>query len=96
MPTATRIIESPTWWNGNTHIYSLSTPYEGHDYIAVEVMSVAEAGSWRSAGVQVVGCDVDGVAASMDALYQSYEVGTHADVLERCGFTLTDGEDSNA
>lgn len=74
-------------WVGDAKIYRLDPPYEGHAHVAVTVHPVS-GGEWQNAGVDVVGCTADGLIPGdfVVAIYSSYEVMSHAEVLARLGY----------
>lgn len=79
-------IAGATNWLGDTNIYALDEPLSDHTHLAVSVFPV-ENGEWQNAGVTVIGCDETGWAQSLDAIYQSYAVQPHAEVLNALGYT---------
>lgn len=84
---ATLITEAHPSWMGDTNVYALDTPYQGHTHVAVAVHAV-EYGQWQNGGTEITGCDETGHADSLDALYQSYVILTHAEALSEIGYTL--------
>ncbi|MEV0247981.1 hypothetical protein AB0H76_15415 [Nocardia sp. NPDC050712] len=76
-------------WIGDAKIYRLDPPYEGHEHVAITVHPVA-GGEWQNAGVDVVGCTAEGLVpgAYVVAVYQTYVVMTHAEVLGVLGYSL--------
>jgi len=86
MEATTHIVGASNWL-GDTNIYALDEPLAGHTHLAVSVYGV-EHGEWQNAGVEVIGCDETGWAPSLDAVFQSYEVLSHAEVLGVLGYTV--------
>jgi hypothetical protein len=80
--------EHPSWI-GDARIYLLTPPYRGHGHVAVTVHPV-EYGQWQNGGVDVVGCDENGgiPGNSVVAIYQTYVVRTHAEVLADLGYRI--------
>lgn len=77
------------YWVGDAKIFVVDPPYQGHSHLAVTVHPVAD-GQWQNAGVEVVGCTADGFIPGdyVEAIYQSYVVMSHAEVLEALGYSL--------
>lgn len=75
-------------WVGDSRIYQLDVPYQGFTHIAV-VRHEVEYGQWQNAGVEVIGCNADGLIPGNQvvAVYQNYVVMTHAEVLAELGYT---------
>ncbi|WP_029899512.1 hypothetical protein [Nocardia brasiliensis] len=84
------LAEHPSWI-GDAQIWRVDPPYRGHEYLAVTVHPV-EYSQWRNAGVDVVGCTANGgiPGATVDPIYQSYVVSTHAEVLTDLGYEIGD------
>jgi hypothetical protein len=74
-------------WLGRTNIYIVDTPER--TFVAISVFGV-EYSEWQNAGVTAIACDEFGCAPTLDALYQTYEVVEHPEVLARLGYTLVD------
>lgn len=91
MHTATLHFEdfAPLGGHGICHVYALSEPHDGADYLAVVVYN-AEGSGWQNKGVEVFACDEVGYVPVMDTVYRSYLIETHAEVLGRLGYTLVD------
>lgn len=91
MHTATLHLEdfAPLGGHGLCHVYALSEPHDGADYLAVVVYN-AEGSGWQNKGVEVFGSDDTGWVPVLDTIYRSYLVESHVDVLARLGYTLTE------
>lgn len=76
-------------WCGKTNLYALDIPLHGFDHVAVMVAPV-EYGQWQNAGVEIVGCNENGVVPGdrMESLWQSYMVTSHAAALEQLGYQV--------
>jgi hypothetical protein len=85
---ATLIFPEHDYWVGDARIYRVTPSFKGHDYIAVTRHPVVD-GQWQNAGVDVVGCNSDGHIPGdyVVALYQSYVVMTHKEVLHELGYS---------
>lgn len=71
---------------GECNVYSLDEPYRGAEHIAVVVYGNPGLIGWQNAGVEVFACDELGNVSSMDTLYQSYLIESHAEVCARLGY----------
>lgn len=87
---ATLVFPEHPSWVGDARIFRVEPPYQGHDHIAITVHPV-DYGQWQNAGVEVVGCTEDGgiPGDSVNAIYQSYVVQTHEQVLADLGYEVT-------
>lgn len=90
MMSAKLVFPEHDYWIGDARIYRLDPPYQGHSYIAVTVHPV-EYGQWQNGGVEVVGCNADGLIPGNEvvAIYQSYVVMSHPEVLAELGYFVS-------
>lgn len=90
---ATLLFAEHDYWVGDAKIYHLDPPYLEQSHVAVTVTPV-EYGQWQNAGVQVVGCDENGYIPgdSVVAVYQTYVVKSHAELLGDLGYDVEPAE----
>lgn len=88
MPDA-EMAEHAMGGHGVCRIYTLNEPYSGAAHLAVVVYDRPGIG-WQNKGVEVFAADEIGNVPVMDTVYQSYLIETHAEVLARLGYEVTD------